>query len=85
MEWQPVKTINGKSNLPKHTNNVLVSDGYGACAVAWCERARFWHVSTDLISAENYDGGCHISIHANEIKFWTEIDTESCPLPNWED
>lgn len=80
MKWIAVKTA-----FPNHTNKVLVSDGYGAFAVVWCDNEKFWHVSTDLITAENHTGDCHISIHADEIKFWAEIDTESCPLPDWED
>lgn len=80
MKWIDVKTA-----LPKNTNNVLVSNGYGSCAVAWLTSNGVWQASFDLITAENHDGGCHISIAADEIRFWSDIDIDSCPLPDWED
>ena len=70
MEW-----FNAQKTPPEHFHEVLVSDGLGSYAVAWYKPgAKTWHASDDLLYAENYDGRCHISIEACDIKIWSEIN-----------
>lgn len=71
MEWHDVKT-----KMPPDTNEVLVSDGDGAYAVAWVSSGGEWQAAYDILSADNYDGMCAIEIDSDDINFWTEISWE---------
>ena len=69
-----MKWVDATSTPPTHSDEVLVSDGYDSYAVAWYKVAdETWHASDDMIEADNYDGGCHITIYDSDVLYWMEI------------
>jgi hypothetical protein len=60
---------------PDTIRDVLVCDECGYFAVAWYHTKGEWIASTDLLEAENYDGGATIRL-TDSIRWWWELPTE---------
>lgn len=65
-EW-----ISVDSDLPRDNRDVLITDGLGGYAVAWHNGIR-WFAHTDMLTADNHDGGATISIDVWPTH-WTEL------------
>jgi len=58
---------------PKHTDEVLVSDGSGGFAVAWFRASdKTWHAAVDMLEAENCDGFATIKL-SEKVRCWMTI------------
>lgn len=64
MKW------NSASTPPKHSHEVLVTDGEGSFTVAWWYNGH-WMASDDMLTTDGYDTDIYISEPVTE---WTEIN-----------
>lgn len=83
MKWFDVKEYLPEPNIP-----VLVSDGYGEVAVVKLDDNKRWYSNNkdeNILEAFHDEGVISIEVNPDYIRFWTLIDSESCPLPDWKD
>ena len=60
-------------NAPESGKNILLTDGEGGFCVGF-HNGKHFESSNDLLTAEWYDGSCHIELFGHSaIKWWAEI------------
>ena len=72
MKWR-----NAKTDPPKNSREVIVSDGEYGFAVAWCVNGASWELSHDILSSDSF-GESYLN---STIIWWADIT----PTPAKED